>query len=403
VLGACPASDGDDDGVSQPGSGGNSSSSSDAGQHDAGAIPHDGSGGASSSSDGGAQHTKPDAATPPAADASTTESDAGDMPALCKLPAQSGTCKAYFPRYHHDATSGTCERFIYGGCDGNENNFETLAACEQACNVTPRSESCAVDVTDASLPGVRVHLEGDRCRVQTDRHHVFRYRIEVDDAIPYTAADSAGGCGRCGGYTDDPLTLVDIRVDDGNAVQYCQCDVGCCPPITEHEVTLRAGDADGELDWPGRQWQGPSDTNQPLGAPFPPGDYHVRLTFSVPGVGKISAALPIEVFAPAVASGEAACKVDGDVYPSGSTGVPDPASCNTCSCDDGLVTACTEIACPEPCPQGSVLATSCASCGPTDACEVVEYGCRPECEQGGDECTTLGGLCLDGVCRSVCG
>ena len=30
--------------------------------------------------------------------------------------------------------SGVCEEFIYGGCGGNENNFETLEECNQQCN-----------------------------------------------------------------------------------------------------------------------------------------------------------------------------------------------------------------------------------------------------------------------------
>jgi hypothetical protein len=29
--------------------------------------------------------------------------------------------------------TGECEAFSYGGCEGNANNFETKAACEQAC------------------------------------------------------------------------------------------------------------------------------------------------------------------------------------------------------------------------------------------------------------------------------
>ncbi len=49
------------------------------------------------------------------------------------------------------------------------------------------------------------------------------------------------------------------------------------------------------------------------------------------------------------------CEVRGVVYENGSS-VPDPDSCNQCSCVDGVITACTEIACPliviEPCPAG---------------------------------------------------
>jgi hypothetical protein len=91
------------------------------------------------------------------------------------------------------------------------------------------------------------------------------------------------------------------------------------------------------------------------------------------------------------------CKVNGIVYPSGSSNLPDPFSCNTCSCLDGQL-SCTDIACPLPCPSGTIPSTQCAQCGPTDGCEVVEHACLPVCTS---TCTT--GLCLDGACKTVCG
>ena len=36
-------------------------------------------------------------------------------------------------RYFHNSTSGLCEQFIYGGCEGNDNNFETLKECQERC------------------------------------------------------------------------------------------------------------------------------------------------------------------------------------------------------------------------------------------------------------------------------
>lgn len=93
-----------------------------------------------------------------------------------------------------------------------------------------------------------------------------------------------------------------------------------------------------------------------------------------------------------VVSAGIGCKVDGIVYPSGAGKIPDPTSCNQCSCDNGKL-ACTEIACDKPCPAGTQLATSCAACGPTDACLVVEYACRPTCTD-----TCAGGSCINGAC-----
>ena len=53
---------------------------------------------------------------------------------LCSLPPKTGPCFAYFRRYFYNTTSKQCERFVYGGCRGNENNFETVEECEAKCN-----------------------------------------------------------------------------------------------------------------------------------------------------------------------------------------------------------------------------------------------------------------------------
>ena len=52
---------------------------------------------------------------------------------VCHLPAETGPCRAAFHRYHFNTNSRSCESFIYGGCHGNQNNFETLEECETQC------------------------------------------------------------------------------------------------------------------------------------------------------------------------------------------------------------------------------------------------------------------------------
>ena len=56
-----------------------------------------------------------------------------DVPARCQQPKESGRCYALFRRWYYNTTSQSCEQFNYGGCDGNENNFQDLAACQEAC------------------------------------------------------------------------------------------------------------------------------------------------------------------------------------------------------------------------------------------------------------------------------
>ena len=42
-------------------------------------------------------------------------------------------CLAYMSRWRYVPSIGQCENFIYGGCGGNANNFETFEACDRKC------------------------------------------------------------------------------------------------------------------------------------------------------------------------------------------------------------------------------------------------------------------------------
>lgn len=56
-------------------------------------------------------------------------------PTVCQLEIDSGPCRASIIRYGYDAEKGQCIQFIYGGCQGNANNFESMAECEAKCGM----------------------------------------------------------------------------------------------------------------------------------------------------------------------------------------------------------------------------------------------------------------------------
>ncbi|PIO28223.1 hypothetical protein AB205_0192900, partial [Aquarana catesbeiana] len=51
----------------------------------------------------------------------------------CDLSPDPGPCKAYVEHYYYNQNKGDCETFIYGGCGGNGNNFATKEKCEAVC------------------------------------------------------------------------------------------------------------------------------------------------------------------------------------------------------------------------------------------------------------------------------
>ncbi|XP_022817105.1 trypsin inhibitor-like [Spodoptera litura] len=51
----------------------------------------------------------------------------------CLEPIKTGRCRGYFIRYAYNTTSGRCQSFVYGGCQANNNNFQTFRQCEEKC------------------------------------------------------------------------------------------------------------------------------------------------------------------------------------------------------------------------------------------------------------------------------
>lgn len=51
----------------------------------------------------------------------------------CSLKVEHGTCKNYVHKWFFNKTEGKCHTFVYGGCLGNENRFNTEEECMHYC------------------------------------------------------------------------------------------------------------------------------------------------------------------------------------------------------------------------------------------------------------------------------
>ncbi|KFQ16294.1 Amyloid-like 2, partial [Leptosomus discolor] len=72
--------------------------------------------------------------TEPSNDKAVSEKEvSSDMKSVCSQEAVTGPCRAVMPRWYFDPNKRKCVRFIYGGCGGNRNNFESEEYCMAVC------------------------------------------------------------------------------------------------------------------------------------------------------------------------------------------------------------------------------------------------------------------------------
>lgn len=66
-----------------------------------------------------------------------SEGDCKNACPVCELPKSPGPCKATYDRWFYNSKSKSCEQFIYGGCEGNRNNFVMSDECQNMCAPIP--------------------------------------------------------------------------------------------------------------------------------------------------------------------------------------------------------------------------------------------------------------------------
>ncbi|XP_017362100.1 kunitz-type protease inhibitor 2 isoform X3 [Cebus imitator] len=52
---------------------------------------------------------------------------------FCLASKVVGRCRASMPRWWYNVTDGSCQLFVYGGCDGNSNNHLSKEECLKKC------------------------------------------------------------------------------------------------------------------------------------------------------------------------------------------------------------------------------------------------------------------------------
>ncbi|XP_069038955.1 amyloid beta precursor like protein 2 isoform X2 [Lepisosteus oculatus] len=111
-----------------------------------------------------------------------------EVKAVCSLAPETGPCRASMPRWHFDIRQRRCLRFVYGGCAGNRNNFDTEEYCMEVCNrlIPPTPQPTDdVDVYFETPADDKEHSRFQRAKEQLEirhRHRMERVRKEWEEA-----------------------------------------------------------------------------------------------------------------------------------------------------------------------------------------------------------------------------
>lgn len=124
----------------------------------------------------------------------------------CTAFPDPGMCNAYLPSWYHEASTGICRPFAYGGCGGNANRYASLEDCQKACpGAAPNYDAC-MRPSDCVVAGTGCCGVCDSPSLT--KHDLIAYNVQYQGLLQ---------CGVALGLPAPP--------DDG--------DVACapCPPV----------------------------------------------------------------------------------------------------------------------------------------------------------------------------
>jgi hypothetical protein len=78
---------------------------------------------------------------------------------VCSLKKDTGPCLAYLEMFFFNADTNRCEKFVFGGCMGNENRFLTLQQCEETCAAKYVQEASQVCHLPSKMGNCRGYIE----------------------------------------------------------------------------------------------------------------------------------------------------------------------------------------------------------------------------------------------------
>lgn len=115
----------------------------------------------------------------------------------CSGPAVTGNenCLGYFRTWTHEAATGLCVPLNYGGCGATQNNYKSLAECQQACpSGKTNIDSCKV-AEDCVLAATGCCGVCDGPDVTA--HDFVAYNKQYTEKSPLCPQEQDVSCGAC--------------------------------------------------------------------------------------------------------------------------------------------------------------------------------------------------------------
>eukprot|EP00095_Tigriopus_kingsejongensis_P007489 maker-scaffold580_size130538-snap-gene-0.29 protein:Tk07489 transcript:maker-scaffold580_size130538-snap-gene-0.29-mRNA-1 annotation:"kunitz-like protease inhibitor precursor" len=111
----------------------------------------------------------------------------------CISPLLKGSCSGSGEKFHFDFQSHTCSKFVYSGCGGNGNNFDSLAECQSTCkdHMDPTMNSLGrhiFRVPKRSLSDCLKPITSGDCQLEQG---VYGFNQTENQCVPYIYS----GCG----------------------------------------------------------------------------------------------------------------------------------------------------------------------------------------------------------------
>ncbi|XP_062274553.1 kunitz-type protease inhibitor 2 [Scomber scombrus] len=119
------------------------------------------------------------------------EMQADEFAELCGAEPVVGPCRAAFQRWFYSSKTGGCQSFVYGGCQGNKNNYKNQESCMSTCatvNVLPSKKASSDEPAGTeSTEHCLAPRDSGPCRAAFP---AFYYNTDTGSCLPFLY----GGC-----------------------------------------------------------------------------------------------------------------------------------------------------------------------------------------------------------------